>query len=132
MPVIRKRLPARRRKPGGKGEDLAARYLRRRGYRILERNVWCGRFEIDLIVRRKDTVVFVEVRSAASGGPVRPEDTVNARKREHIRQAARRWISRHPAPDHFYRFDVIAVVFPASGRPEITHIEDAFSMREAR
>jgi putative endonuclease len=79
-----------RRKPfGRRGEDLAARALRRAGYRILDGTSGMGRTEIDIIAREKDTVAFVEVKSRRTGEPVPPEDNVGRLKRRHIRAAAR-------------------------------------------
>ncbi len=108
------------------GENLAARHLKRAGYRILERNVRLGRFEVDIIARDGDTICFVEVRTRATGDPVPPEDTIRARKCSHLRAAARAYIALHPDPEAYYRFDVVGIVLPAGGRPEITLYKDAF------
>lgn len=111
---------------GTRGETLAAKHLRHAGYHIVGRNIRCGRHEIDIIARRGDTLVFVEVRTRADMDPVPPEDTVNAQKRRHILSAARWYISRHPEPDVYYRFDVVAVILPENGEPQVTWYPDAF------
>ncbi|MBP5618294.1 MAG: YraN family protein, partial [Clostridia bacterium] len=59
---------------GERGEKLAARYLRRKGYRILERNFQTRFGEIDLIARKGDQLVFVEVKTRAPGAPVSGRD----------------------------------------------------------
>jgi putative endonuclease len=118
-----------RRKPeplGKQGENKAARHLKRAGYRILERNVRTGRFEIDLIAQDGDTLCFVEVRTRSAVEPVSPEDTIQKTKRKHMIEAARRYIACHPDPGIYYRFDVVAVVWPENGKPEITLHKDAF------
>ena len=113
-----------------RGEDLAAKHLKRSRYKILDRNVWLGRYEVDILARKGDTVVFVEVRSRASDDPVPPEDSVGYTKRQHLRKAALFYLSRHEKPGTFYRFDVVAVLVPASGKPTITWYRDAFGPKE--
>ena len=113
-----------------RGESAAAWHLRRKGYRILARNARFGHNEVDLIARDGDTVVFVEVRTRASGDPVPPEDTVTYPKRRHLRAAARRYLSRQPDRGLYFRFDVVGIVMPAHGKPEINHYPDAFRMEE--
>lgn len=120
-----------RRELGRKGEAVAARYLRRAGYTILERNVRAGRNEIDIIAREGDTVCFVEVRTRRSAEPVPPVDSVGATKQRHIVTAARNYAARHDSQDTYYRFDIVAIVFPEKGRPEITLYRDAFHSRHA-
>lgn len=122
------KFPWRRDDPnlGRQGEDIAARFLRGKGYSILERNSWQGRYEIDIVARQGDTVVFVEVRTKRPGGPVPPEDTVGPLKQRHIRLAARHYCTYHPDPKIYYRFDIIAILLPENAKPEITHYEDAF------
>lgn len=119
-----------RRELGRKGETVAARYLRRHGYSIVERNVRAGRNEIDIIARERDTLCFVEVRSRNSAEPIPPEDSVGATKQRHIVAAARHYIARHEEPDTYYRFDVVAIVFHEKGKPEITLYRDAFQTRQ--
>ena len=114
--------------PGRRGEDLATRYLRRAGYRILERNVRLRRYEVDIIARDGDTIVFVEVRSRISADPVPPEDSVGHTKQAHLIAAARIYQMLHPDPEAYYRFDVVAVILPEKGRPEITLYKDAFQV----
>ncbi len=123
------RWPWRRRaKPlGAQGEDLAARFLKREGYAILDRNVRLGRGEIDLIAREGDTIVFVEVKTLRTSSEIfRPEDNVTHAKQRHLIAAAHRYLAKHRDPDAYYRFDVVSVVLPGTGKPEITLFRDAF------
>lgn len=113
-----------------RAEDLAASYLRRQGYAILHRNLRMDRFELDIVAKKNDTVVFVEVRSREDDTLSAPEDTIRYTKRQHLRAAARRYMARHGEPDLYYRFDVIGVVMPANEPPRINHIEYAFTMEE--
>lgn len=111
---------------GQEAEELAVRFLRRSGYKILARNLRLGRYEIDIVARDGDTIAFVEVRSRRAPDPVPPEDTVGYTKRRHLTGAANSYMARFPAPETYYRFDIVAIVFPEKGKPEITHLVDAF------
>lgn len=119
-----------RRKPprslGQRGEDAAARYLKRAGYRILERNVFLGRYEIDIIARDGDTVVFVEVRTRAARDEVPPEDSIGPQKQRRVRQAAQRYIDTRGDESTHYRIDVASVILPENGKPEVRLIRNAF------
>ena len=117
----------RKAKPlGARGEALAVKALRRAGYAILARNARIGPYEIDIIARERDTTVFIEVKTRRHDDPVAPEDNVNQTKRQHIRWAARRYIGQQDDPEMYYRFDVVSVVIPESGKPAVTIHRDAF------
>ncbi len=112
---------------GRRGEEAAARYLRRRGYRILGRGQrWKGG-ELDIVALLGETIVFVEVRTRRSDVPTRPEESVDLNKQRRLTRLAVGYLKRHRLFDHPARFDVIAVVWPdGRGRPEIRHVENAF------
>lgn len=112
---------------GQRGEDAAARHLKRAGYTILERNRFLGRYEIDIIAREGDTIAFVEVRTRASRDEVMPEDSIGPKKQHRIRQAARRYIAAQEDESFYYRFDVVSVILPEGGKPEIRLIRNAFT-----
>lgn len=119
-------LPWRRAPLGRRGEAIAARFLRRHGMKILGRNVVFGRYELDLVARERDTVAFVEVKTRRKSEHIQPEDSVGSVKRRHIRAAAHRYIEQRGEPGLYYRFDVISVLLPERGKPEVTHYPDAF------
>ena len=110
---------------GEKGEKLAAGYLRRRGYRILERNYQTRFGEIDLIARKRDVLVFVEVKTRAAGAPVSGRDAVDAAKQARVRTAALQYWQAGRG-DLQPRFDVVEVTLSPKGA-HIEHIEDAFA-----
>jgi putative endonuclease len=118
----------RRAKPlGSQGEDLAAKFLLREGYNILERNVRLGRGEIDIIARDGDTIAFVEVKTLRKTSEIfRPENNVTHDKQRHLIAAARRYMATHRDPEAYYRFDVVSIVLPETGKPEIKLFRDAF------
>jgi len=126
-----------RQRTGRLGERAAERFLRKRGYRVLARNVTYRQGEVDLVVRERatGTVCFVEVRSRrlADGEDVcvKPEATVTLRKRRRVASAARKFLANRRATDQAVRFDVVAVRFDADGRsrPEVRHYPGAFDAR---
>lgn len=109
-----------------RGEDLAAKRLRQEGYTILDRNVRLGRFEIDIVAREGDTLIFAEVRTRSAEDPVPPEDSIGPLKRHHLLTAARLYLARLCDDTPYYRFDVVSVVIPGRGKPQITLLRDAF------
>jgi putative endonuclease len=120
----------RKTKPlGEQGEDLAAKYLKKAGYKILDCNVQLGRYEIDLIVSQGDTTIFVEVKTRRTDDPVSPEENVDQKKQHHIIQAAKLYMSKEDDPERYYRFDIVAVVLPEKGPAEIQHFTDAFQIK---
>ena len=110
---------------GDRGENLAARYLRNRGYKIIARNYRCETGEIDIVAKDGRTLVFVEVKTRAYDDPT-PEDQVNAAKQHQITKAAKTYLSRYGVPQPPARFDVVAVVWPNGRDPLIRHTPHAF------
>ncbi len=113
---------------GRRGEKIAEEYLIDKGCRVLHRHFRASRKEIDLIVRDGSTVVFVEVKTAATDcfGP--PEYWVTVRKQRAIVMAARAFLARHDYGAADYRFDVVGVTL-GDGEPIVKHIEGAFVAR---
>lgn len=110
------------------GEAVAERWLRYRGWRVLQRRFRNGHRDIDLIAERDGTVAFVEVkarRGAWCGGPI---EAVNWKKRLELERSARVWIDRHGRGGETYRFDVIGVIIDG-GRVRVRHVENAFLVR---
>lgn len=118
-----------RQRLGRTAEEAVARHLRRKGYRILERNFSCTGGEIDLIVFRDGIVVFVEVRSVTEPSGLDPLATVTAAKQHRLLRAAQHYVTLRALrrENVVLRFDVVGVRRTSSGEiHEITHIEDAF------
>jgi putative endonuclease len=120
-------LPAEsdRRARGREAEDLAAAFLRDRGFEILDRNHAIPRGEVDLVCREGEVLCFVEVRSRGSEAQGGPEETVGRRKARRVVAAATDWALRHGALEDAIRFDVVAVTF-VGGAPRIEHFRAAF------
>ncbi len=111
---------------GPYGEKLGARYLRRLGYRIITRNFSCALGEIDIVAADGDTLIFVEVKTRRSDAAADPEAAVNWHKRRQITRAAR-WFLHQSRAEHLpARFDVLSIIVPRRGRPEVEHFINAF------
>jgi putative endonuclease len=93
-----------------RGERLAARHYRLRGYRILGANVHAGGHELDLIARRGGRLVFVEVKERSGNGFGGGVAAVGREKRRRVRQAAASWLQAHPETASLeIRFQVASV-----------------------
>ena len=114
---------------GIKGEKRAGRFLKRKGYKIIQRNYSCKLGEIDIIARQKDTIVFVEVKTRQTEEFGAPQYAITAAKRNHISKVALCYIREKELMRQSCRFDVVAVTFsPGSRKPKIEHIENAFEL----
>lgn len=114
---------------GQRGEKLAARALKRAGYTILNRNVYLGRYEVDIIAREGDTVAFVEVKTRRDDSIAKPEDNVTVEKQRRLSSAAAIYIANEDDPEMYYRFDIVSVLVPEKGRTKVVIYRDAFPMR---
>lgn len=123
-----------KRKPGsvssrvsrGKAYERAAEQLLiKQGFEIVERNWRTGHKEIDLIVRKKNLLVFVEVKSSRSTKFGHPAERVDKRKIKHLTEAAEIYIQKHKITGCDLRFDVVTFV---DGVPE--HYPDAFGVED--
>jgi putative endonuclease len=110
---------------GERGENVAARYLRNKGYKIIIRNFRCELGETDIIARDGKTLVFVEVKTRAYDDPT-PEEQVNLAKQQALTRVAKLYLSRYGIPQPPARFDVVAIVWPSGQNPIIRHTQDAF------
>ena len=117
--------PVQRDAMGDRGENLDARHLQSRGYKIIARNFRCELGEIDIVARDGRTLVFVEVKTRAYDDPA-PEDQVNPTKMHQLTKAAKVFLSRYGTPQPPARFDVVAVLWPNGRDPIIRHTPHAF------
>ncbi len=113
--------PGRNQTTGCRGEQLAAAFLQRRGYRLLERNFRVRGGEIDLIAEERGVIVFVEVKTRASQRYGEPAAAVTRRKQERLSRAALAFLVRRGLTDRPARFDVVTVRL-AGGRPPVIEL----------
>ncbi len=110
-------LAVHRSQVGKIGEDLAAAYLLKEGYTLLARNFKARYGEIDLIVRDKHTLIFVEVKTRIGNAFGTPEEAVTPRKLREVIQTAQYYKTQHLELPEAFRVDVIGIVL----HPE-THV----------
>lgn len=117
-------------KLGRRGEKLAAKYLRRVGFKVLYRNFRGPRGgEVDLVCRDGDELVFVEVKTRSTRDFGSPASAVKRDKQALIARGALAWLRLLDNPDIIFRFDILEVVIDESG--ESFHlIRAAFALPE--
>ena len=112
---------------GPVGENKAAGYLKRKGYKILDRNFRCRMGEIDIVAQKDGYVVFVEVKARKDASFAEAREFVTYAKQQRILKTAMFWLHEHDSQFQ-PRFDVIEV-YPSGSLLEpyrINHIENAF------
>ena len=105
---------------GKSGEGKACTYLKRKGYKILERNYKNPFGEVDIIASKEDAVAFIEVKTRLSEKYGAPSEAVDRRRMERYKRAAEYYFYGKQI-DVTVRFDIIEIV-----RGQINHIENAF------
>ena len=111
------------------GEAQAAEYLKKKRYKLLASSYRCRYGEIDLIVKNRKYLVFVEVKTRKNNRFAAAREFVDRKKQERIRSTALMYLSSFPC-DLQPRFDVIEIYAPEgvnTAHPEIHHLEDAFT-----
>ncbi|MBO4859103.1 MAG: YraN family protein [Treponema sp.] len=113
------------RETGLSGEERAAQYLLEKGYEVLERNWRTKTGEIDIIAKKAETLVFVEVKTLPQATPDMLSSVLNRQKLQRILKTSKRFLLNHRQYSNSYiRYDVI--VLDMQGLPEVYHIENAF------
>ncbi len=110
---------------GKEGENLAASFLEKKSYRILEQNWRSGRAELDIVAYDGTTLVFVEVKTRTDDIFSRPEQAVNLKKQRLMTRAALAYMQKI---NHEWaiRFDIVSVILRGSVEPQIELFKDAF------
>lgn len=109
---------------GKEGENRAAVYLQNEGYEILGRNLFFRKAELDIVARKGNDLVFVEVKTRSKGSMMSPEQAVDKRKQKFIIEGAAAYIDQEDY-DLDARFDIISIVLDGEFTT-IDHIENAF------
>jgi len=113
---------------GKKGEEIALRFLKKKGYRIIEKNYVCKMGEMDIVAREKDTLVFVEVKTRTSTHFGPPQLAVNFSKQRQLSKVALNYLKEKHLGDVKARFDVVAILLKEK-EEEMELIRDAFDLR---
>lgn len=121
-----------RKEIGDMGELIAARWLSRRGRKMLYRNYrGVNRGEVDIVARHRDVLTFVEVKTRTSTAFGRPADAVGPDKQRLIQRGAMDWLRLLGHPRIKFRFDIVEVVLIEGEMPHVNVIENAFQMPES-
>jgi putative endonuclease len=112
---------------GRQGEDIAERFLRQKGYKLVARNYRCAAGEVDLIVLDQRVIVFVEVKTRSGERFGSPFEAVESRKQRKMMRAAQFFLTQKGLHQREARFDVVGISWP-SGKPIVEHIENAFEL----
>jgi len=121
-------MASKRKEVGARGEKLAADYLKKRGYKIIQRNFRCREGEIDIIAQKGEYLVFVEVRTKRNTAFGTPEESVTLSKREKLISLASAYLQSYDKPPQSWRIDVVAVELgPNNKVSRLEHIENAVS-----
>jgi len=116
-----------RRWRGQQGEQMAAQFLLRQGYRIAQQNYRCREGEIDIIAWDGPTLVFIEVKTKGQTTFGAPQAMVHAHKQKKMVHVAMVYVQRHRLQDVNLRFDVVAITLFPGTPPEVTHVLGAFT-----
>lgn len=108
------------------GEELAAEFLEKKGYRILEKHFFFQHAEIDFIARDGSYLVFVEVKTRSSADYGHPEEALSERKKRLLRKAAEGYLYLNQIKETDCRFDVVTVSFLPDGQINLNHYINAF------
>ncbi|RJP26940.1 MAG: YraN family protein [Actinobacteria bacterium] len=114
---------------GAAGEDAACAFLRRKGYRIMDRNYRCSQGELDVIASKRGRLVFCEVKARSGGEIEEALGAVDAKRQGRMARAASHYLNAEGRVAKDCRFDVIALLKDGPTW-KIVHVEDAFEIGE--
>lgn len=105
------------------GEEIAAAFVEKKGYEILQRDWKSGHHDLDIIAKDEDTLVIIEVKTRRNRLFGNPEEAIDYKKRQSLQSAINHFVKSHHinAP---VRFDIISIVGMIGSTPEIDHIKD--------
>jgi putative endonuclease len=109
------------------GEDIAAQYLQKKGYKILERNYKKPWGEVDIIAKKNRDIVFVEVKTL-SNNKFLPEEEITIQKKKNLIRTANLYLSEKRYPDEQnWQIDVIGIEMKNNKRCHLRHTRNAIS-----
>lgn len=110
---------------GKKGEELAVKYLKKQGYKIVTLNYQTKLGEIDIIALDKNTLVFIEVKSRTSQKYGLPLEAIDKKKQKQIQRVAELYLKQKNLGHLNCRFDIVSIELNLQ-KPNICLIKDAF------
>lgn len=117
-----------KRRLGFRGESLAVKHLKNKGYKILQRNFRCKSGEIDIIASDGEVIAFVEVKTRTGDAFGTPAEAVDARRKQRYRNAANyfMYVTGRDINEFIVRFDIVEVIISPGGKV-VNHFENAFN-----
>ena len=116
---------------GELGENAAVRFLKKKKYLVVDRNVQFREGEIDIVAVDGRTVVFVEVKTRSSDRKGQPWEAVDRSKQRKVMEAASLYLNREELTEQLYRFDIVSILWQEDEKnPVIEHLVDAFDEAE--
>ncbi|WP_291721142.1 YraN family protein [Bernardetia sp.] len=124
-------LPTQKQTTGKKGEEIAVSFLKEKGFLLLATNFKANRGEIDIIVRKKNVIHFIEVKTRKNNDFGNPESFVSEAQADKISETAELFLEEYEEKTDkefkgFIQFDIISILFEKDNLKEILHLEDAF------
>lgn len=112
---------------GSQGEDIAIRFLKKKGMRILARNYKTPYGEIDIIAREGNTIVFIEVKTRTTNSFGQPVEAISGRKQKTLGLVALHYLTN--GKTHLpARFDIVSIMLKQGGY-DVEHLRDAFELK---
>lgn len=115
---------------GQASEARAEQFLRRKGYRILERNLRTSLGELDLVAEDAGVLVFVEVKARTTGAFGGARLAVDRRKQAKLIRLASQYLAQRHLMERACRFDVVLVQGEADSPLQVEHVENAFEVSD--
>ena len=113
---------------GLRGEQIAMAFLISCGWSVEAHRFKLGRHDLDLVIRKRSTVAFVEVKTRRSASYGTALEAVSLRKQREIARVASVWVLRQGRPGDEYRFDLVAIHDQPGGEPVVEHVPDAWRL----
>lgn len=111
---------------GRYGEELAARFLVKQGWTVVDRNWRCSAGELDIVAERSGVLVICEVKARRSLRFGSPLEAVTPQKLQRLRRLAGMWLASHPQHPNTVRIDVISVLVDDAGMTRLQHVEGVY------
>ena len=115
---------------GRQGEEIACKALKKRGYKIIDRNVTSPGGEIDLVARQGGAIVFVEVKTRTSDQFGPPQEAVTPDKQRRLTRLALEWLAGNGLSEASARFDVVSIRLDQGKDGRVEIVRNAFEARE--
>ncbi len=116
----------KRKELGNRGEEVAANFLKKQGYQIIERNYQARMGEVDIVAREGKSIVFIEVKTRRSTDFGLPEEALSYDKRRRLTKLALGYLAYHKIKNKNCRFDVVSILVNEDRVKDVRLIKNAF------